>query len=72
MPLFDVFIEFYGKKLKTVVEADSHFKAEQKVRERLHILKVNLVEPKEEEPTKTTQLKDFSGDIFDFFKGFGK
>jgi len=40
MPLFDVYIEFYGKKLKTKIEADNEFRADQKVKAKLTILKI--------------------------------
>jgi hypothetical protein len=57
MPTFDVYIEFFGKKLKAKIEAESHFKAEQKVKERVNILKVEKhQEPKEDDTLNV--LKD--------------
>jgi hypothetical protein len=70
MPLFDVYMDFYGKKLKTLVEADNEFRAEQKVRAKLTILKIIPADKKEEEPKKhnNNDFPDFGifGDIFNF------
>lgn len=67
MPLFDVYIEFYGKKFKTLVEADNEFRAEQKVKARLKFLKI-VPADKKDEPSST--LTD--NDVFNFLKGFSK
>jgi len=57
MPTFDVYIEFFGKKLKAEIEAESYFKAEQKVKERVNILKVEKHQELKEDDT-LNYLKD--------------
>jgi hypothetical protein len=59
MPTFNVYIEFYGKKLKAKIEAESHFKAEQKVKERINILKVE-----EHQETKKDDTLNVLKDLF--------
>lgn len=41
MPRFDVFFEFYGKNMKTTVDAYSQSDAADKVRARVNILRIN-------------------------------
>lgn len=40
MKHFTVYMEFYGKKIKTTVKAENAFRADMEVRKRLHILKI--------------------------------
>lgn len=48
MNTYTVYIDFFGKKVKTTVEAANQFRAEMAVRERLRILKIvpEIPEPK--------------------------
>lgn len=48
MPTFFVYVEFYGKKLKIELEADNEFRADNLVRSKIHILKI---EQKKEPPS---------------------
>jgi hypothetical protein len=57
MPTFDVYIEFYGKKLKTAIKADNEFRAEQKVKDRINILKVEQHQETKKDDTLNV-LKD--------------
>ena len=60
MQKFTVYIEFYGKKLKTTVEAANEFRAEMQVRQKLHFVKII----KEEEEKKSDDIPDIFKDIF--------
>lgn len=37
---YDVYFEFFGRKMKTTIEASSRQEAERQVRERVHILMI--------------------------------
>ena len=64
MQKFTVYIEFYGKKLKTTVEAANEFRAEMQVRQKLHFVKII-----KEEEKKSDDIPDIFKDIFGgFFK----
>lgn len=54
--------EFYGKKMKTKINANSAKEAEQKVRERIHIESVNM--------TSASNGDDFL-DLVNYFKSKG-
>ena len=44
MPRFDVYFEFYQRKMKTTVEAYSQSDAADKVRERVNILRIQQLD----------------------------
>jgi len=46
MPKYDVYFEFYGKNMKTTVDAKSEDRAIAIVRNRINILKIEEVEAK--------------------------
>ena len=63
MPKFKLRFEFYGHKFQTVVEADSDYRADLMVRNRLRITENQMV---------VEEVPPVVGDDFikDFFKGF--
>lgn len=63
MPKFTVYVEFYGKKLKTTIEATNEFRAEMEVRQKLHFVKII----KEEDQQKNDSIPDIFKDIFGGF-----
>ena len=63
MQKFTVYVEFYGKKLKTTVEASNEFRAEMQVRQKLHFVKI--IKEEEKKPDDVPDIfKDIFGGLF--------
>ena len=65
MPVFHVYCEFYGKKLKIEVEAPNEFRADLEVRSRLRILEIKekeiVIPDTNEDQQRLHSLKEFFG-----------
>lgn len=65
MPVFHVYVEFYGKKLKIEIEAANEFRADIEVRSRLRILEIKekeiIIPDRNEDQQMFSSLKDIFG-----------